>query len=490
MQNEWLQTLQNMYWIFIFVIYPVIFREAYADIGYAKLIAFYTVSFLFVVSNIVIFIYIKYQKQPLPHIFLSKKEKVLLATVAFLTLVTFIINGRYNETFFGFNDYASSFLYIETLIIVFVLISTQKINEVFFCACSSIGLIIVGGIALVQFLNYDFIHMYDSIDPVYSTLTFISTMSNVDCAGFYFAVMLPFSVYLLTKKWWNILGALGIIMSTFGVIISSSDTALVGFIIEIILIVLISIDADSYRTISFYTILFVSLGLSLIYGIRQILNETRTLSSVNILVTSLPVITFLLAISILLLFLNSKKISFKWLKVLLRASLVLIFLAPVYITIITNTLSPDKIPSSPFLSMFSSFLYFDNYWGSRRGYLWRCNLYLFSHGTVINKLFGHGACSFMNLYSNNEDLFHDMYENLYVNTLITDSHNMYLHFLLEYGLINLIAVISLLFCRLKYMKKSDNYYYRLKFCALVCAMVIAIAIMFYSIHMAFIPSIL
>ncbi|SHJ45432.1 O-antigen ligase family protein [Pseudobutyrivibrio xylanivorans] len=490
MQNEWLQTIQNMYWVFIFIIYPAIFREAYADIGNAKLIAFYAVSFLFIISNTIIFIYIKCKKQPLPQLNLVKTEKRLLATISLLTLITFIINGRYHETFFGINDYAASFLYIETLIIVFALIRTQRINEVLFCACSSVGLIIVGGIAFIQFLNYDFIHMYDSISPSYSSLTFLSTMSNVDCAGFYFAVMLPFSVFLLTKKWWNTLGALGIIMSTLGVIISSSDTALVGFIVEILLILLVSIEIKEYRNSSFYTLLFVTIGISIIYVMRRNLSVTRNLSSIYMLVTSLPVIVLLLIVSLLLLLINTKAASFKWLKILLMATIMLIFSAPVYIAIITKTVSCDRLSTSPFLSFFSNFLYFDNNWGSGRGYIWKCHLYLFSHGNIINILLGQGACSFKNLYNSNQNLFHDMYGNMYVDILLKDSHNMYLHFLFEYGLLNFLAVLSFLFCRLKYMKKSDNYYYRLKFCALVCAMVMAIAIMSYSIHMAFIPSLL
>ncbi|MBP3261829.1 hypothetical protein [Pseudobutyrivibrio sp.] len=67
---------------------------------------------------------------------------------------------------------------------------------------------------------------------------------------------------------------------------------------------------------------------------------------------------------------------------------------------------------------------------------------------------------------------------------------MYLHYMIEYGIIGLISASSLFIYRAKMMLTDTDYFFKIKGIALITAMISAIFLFFNNINMAFIPCIL
>ena len=138
---------------------------------------------------------------------------------------------------------------------------------------------------------------------------------------------------------------------------------------------------------------------------------------------------------------------------------------------------------------FDSFLYFNDSWGASRGEIWRITLDIFRNSNFINKIFGYGVHGFA----------HSYHAYCVLNSEISaielpyyDAHNMYLHFLIEYGLFGLVSAVSLFIYRVKAMLNYSNEdrFNSIKAIALITAMVNALFLFCNNINMAFIPLLL
>ncbi len=476
MTNEWLQSLNNFYCIFMLLIYPLIMRSAYYDISRAKLVAFYAISFIYIFSCLGIFIFMKIKKNALPLSNLTKAEKVWLGIGTVSILISFLLNGNYKSTLFGVYDYGSGALFLLTIIVTVFFLSLSGVNELIFCSCSAIALIITASTTILQFLN---------VSPTLEgTGGFFGTIGNRDLVGFYFVVMLPFCTNLISKKRWNILGCLGIFLGTIGIVVSNTDIAIIGFCLESTIIVAMLLkDAEKKLDAYIYT-LVVGISLLSTFILRTIFTNTYEIGDIEILFSS-PVISIpIIVLSVIGLWLHNNTMFNKTIWILAIIGCILISLYPVYIITFTILASPDNE------SLLRNGLYFDNHWGSGRGYIWRCNVYLFTHGGFVKQLFGHGAVSFYNDYMANQELFHEIYEPMYVGENLTNSHNIFLHMLYEYGIFGVVSMLGIAISALKRMVHSEPLFYKMKFVALIVAMVTGALIMSYNITMAFIPMLL
>ena len=478
MQNEWLSTIGNMYWFFMLVFYPLTIREAYMDIARAKLVSFYTISLLFFLANAVIFIVLRLKKKPLPALNISSSEKKWLVALTILITISFIKNGNYSRTMFGIYDTGTAFLFLLTIIATYLLLRFQEINEIIFASCASVGVIIVGGIAVFQYLLVDIGGMYTKLNG-FSADTFLSTMSNIDLAGFYFAIMFPFSVYLLTKGKWRFLGTAGILFAGLGIVISNTDTALIGFIFEVLIIFLISIKEAEYRKNAFIAGIILGCSLFIIMLLRMTIGATREIDFIQRMVSSPVVVVLVLAASIVGLKSSNNEKAMKVFRGSIISALILLCLYPITIILYTKFAHPTA--DSPIRNV----LFFDYLWGSNRGYIWRVNLDLFKEGSILDKLLGNGVESFGTMYQAKAEYFRDKYISLYEDKYLSDSHNTYLHVMFEYGILSLIAALGFIFTRAKNLITNENYFMKLKAVALIGALIIGIFIMSYNINMAF-----
>ena len=141
-------------------------------------------------------------------------------------------------------------------------------------------------------------------------------------------------------------------------------------------------------------------------------------------------------------------------QVLSTIALIILCVYPLYIliyTLLRGNFAEDWLP-------FDSFLLFNDSWGSSRGYIWKMSLDLFGEGSVFDKLLGLGAqgygFAYLEYVTRNP---HPGYSLPYY-----DVHNMYLHYMIEYGIIGLISACSLFIYRAKMMLTDTDYFFKIK----------------------------
>lgn len=88
----------------------------------------------------------------------------------------------------------------------------------------------------------------------------------------------------------------------------------------------------------------------------------------------------------------------------------------------------------------SEYLYFDDDWGTHRGYIWRIGLESYHHFPLIHKIFGYGPDTFGIITKYN---YYDEMIKLY-NEKFESAHNEYLQYLITIGAVGLLSYLSLL----------------------------------------------
>ncbi len=484
MKSEWLKTLKNMYIVFMLLLYPLAIRNGYSDIARAKLVFFYVISILFILGSIVIIMFERIYYKKKIETLLSKKDIKWLVMIGICLLLSFIKNGNYRNTLLGYLDYGEGFLFIICIIIVYFLLHLQNENELLFCLSATTGLILVVLVGVFQYLQYDVASMYSRTLNGFSSLTFISTMSNVDCAGYYFAIMFPFSVYLCIRDRWKLIGGIGVISSVVGILISNTDTAIVGLIFELLVLFLVSRKEKVHRLVSYYVLLLVGIGIEIIGFIRNIIDNTRELNEIQMLIASPLSGVIVICIAMVLLLVEYKEKNNVVIDIAIWICLLILCAFPMAVIMFT------AIGDANSAGILKNGIYFNNHWGSGRGYIWKCGLHLFKESSIWDKLLGNGVTSFGKIYNENRLIFNEMYEPMYINAYLCDVHNMYLHFIFEYGLLSFIAVVGYFVFRLISYFKDESYFYRIKAVALLGAMIMALITISSNIHMAFIPLLL
>ena len=83
-------------------------------------------------------------------------------------------------------------------------------------------------------------------------------------------------------------------------------------------------------------------------------------------------------------------------------------------------------------------------------------------------------------------------EQLAIQLAYYDAHNMYLHFLVEYGIFGVVSICSLFIYRVRAMLicEDNDCFYKIKAIVLITAMINAILLFCNNINMAFIPALL
>lgn len=474
--NEWLNTIGNIYWFFMLIAYPLTIRNGYQDIATSKLVFFFTFSLLFILANLTIYIISKIKNISIAKIALPKTEKIILIIIAITILITFIKNGNYSTNIYAPAEMYMSILFLGALLLVYFFIRQIPFDNLYVASLATIGASLVSILALVQYFGLNITYIFNSNIG----RTFIATMSNRDLVGFYFIIMLPFGFYLSTvpKVQHKILGIISVILISTGIVICDTDAAILCFAFELVLMALISSTNVEHAKVFAINILSIGISLGLLGLLAKLCPNTADMAFVPTLFLSPIMAGLFVGIAVILFMLvhfNRLIIT----RVLSTIALIILCLYPLYIliyTLLRGNFAEDWLP-------FDSFLLFNDSWGSSRGFIWKSSIKIFQESSLFDKLFGCGAQGYVYRF---EDL-HNRY-NLYC--FYNDAHNMYLHYMIEYGIIGLISACSLFIYRAKMILTDTDYFFKIKGIALITAMISAIFLFFNNINMAFIPCIL
>lgn len=487
MHNEWLQSIGNMYWFFMLTAYPLTVREGYFDIATSKLVFFLTLSVIFILSNFVIRSYNKIKLQvPFGVDTLPKTERFILLALSACIIITFIKNGSYLISSWGPGETHTSILFLGLVILSYLFLRITPFNKKIFTLCAVGGVTLVSIIAILQHFGFDPGNLFGAVSPYADPQTFMSTMSNRDLVGFYLVIIFPFCFYLTTMPKWNILGYIGVVTNGCAIFICDTDAALLCFGFEMVLMVFICIDKPDFAK-TFPICLFVlGVGLTIVGYLENKTEATLNLSYIHTLLIN-PIVGIAVIILSVVMYIMLKYRSPKIFKYMALIVLILLSLYPVYIAI--YTLYRNSMPKTGKKLPLDNLLYFNDKWGTTRGRLTRISLSMFNESDFLTKLFGYGVHGYpMNYYSYCQA--HN--ETAALKLAYYDAHNMYLHYLIEYGLFGLISACSLFVYRVRAMLicADEDCFFKIKAIALITAMINAIFLFCNNINMAFIPALL
>ena len=483
MQNEWLQTFNNMYCFFMLLVYPLTMRNGYFDVATTKLVFFYTVSLIFILSNIFIrLIYFIMNKDlnanPLP-----LAEKIIYLFFFLCITVTFIINYKNITYLVAPEESHNSIVFLTLCLLTLYFLRQAPINKTLFCACACIGALGVCLIAVLQHFNLDPGSLLFNVKESARGSKFKTTIGNGDIAGFYFNIILPFTFYLTTKKRWFLLGLVGFTSCTIGAVISNTDAAIACLGVEFTLLVIFCSHVSEFKY-SYPACLAVSgIGLAITGYIANKTEFTREIAFIPAFILK-PIIGLSLVGIAIVLFIILCFLPVVAVKILGILAFLCIFLYPVLISYYTTS---REIISSAKNLPYDSFLLWNNNWGSGRGWLWRISIGIFKDSDLLNKILGVGAQGYVPKYKEFCMNYPDFAQ--YEDFVYYDAHNMYIHFLVEYGIIGLISSLSLIGYRLVSLIRfaDDDCFYRTKAVAIVTSLVSAVFLFCSNVSMAFIP---
>lgn len=144
------------------------------------------------------------------------------------------------------------------------------------------------------------------------------------------------------------------------------------------------------------------------------------------------------------------KAFWKWFRIVIL-SVTAVFAAGLVIFMIYVNVAWTKHEAKEQLGALYSYLYFSNTWGTKRLRIWRAALEIYMRMSIPKKLIGVGPAGFYfasQTYLSAEELAAFANEGQLI-----DAHNIYLQYLVTYGMAGAILFIGFLFTTVRYLFK-------------------------------------
>ncbi len=440
------KTITHSYISLVLFILPLIITNAYYNITETKLWAFYILSGAYIIIQLSVFL-----------IFLLMNRNVLLKSIRFklcfldvafiLFALSYFISGVLSQygskdVLFGigsrYQGFATIILYV---VIYFVLTRTFSFSPK--CLIwAGISFSIVSVIALLNGVSVDPLGFYSELSSDNQKL-YISTIGNVNFYSAYFNILLPMLVVGFCKA--NDKKTLAIftgfvVMGSIGMVFTSSESFLLGFLLAMLLILLFLMDdkrALKRFLASCYLFLFTIAIYTNLYYSGFIKDSLNFEPSALMKFVSNPVIVCILIVLFTGLFIiaSKKPDAVIHIKKIYGIVLVIGLSLGVVSIILINTVFKDVD-----LGTLDNYLKFSEKWGTNRGQNWAFCVKEFYDAPIVSKLFGFGP-----------ETYHHLTEKtgFYRNKSLDQAHNEYLQYLISVGVFGLGAYISIIFGTIK-----------------------------------------
>lgn len=476
-RNSFISVVLGIYVLLIGVGLPIIVRNGYFDILVVKYYYYCACTILMLILTAAYFI-IKgkgnsnsYKSVSIKH-FMKKMTPIDYSVIAFILVAiisTFSSDYLY-ESFWG-NEGRLTGLFLTTWYVAsyFCVSRFWNYNKRY------IDLILGAGIFVCLFGITDYFKMDIFHFKVYmlegQRPSFTSTLGNINTYTAYVGMIVAIAVvfFIISKQirqtiWYY----LCVIISIFAIIVGVSDNAYLSLAA---LFVFLPLGVFKIKNGIFRYFIVLTTFFSIIQCVDWINyyfkeNVLGIDSAFNIIIKFeyLHYLVFgLWSVVVAWYFINRSGILnakdfrniFKrvWL-----GSIVLLFLSILYILYDCNVLN-----NSERYRGLSSYLFFNDDWGSHRGYIWRNAMECFIELPLWKKIVGYGPETFGILIMNK--VVNNSYKEVF-----DSAHNEYLHILITVGIAGLVAYLSFIFSYIKRCishKNKDPYIIAVLF-AVIC----------------------
>lgn len=425
----------NVYVAVMLLVFPLFYQDKLYNILTAKRLFYYRWTSVFVFVGIIILIILQFEK----HEGISLPKKIdpipiccLLLCVA--SVVCVLTNDYPWKNFYeGGNRKFGEMLLVLGAISILLIGKHMKWNSNII-KCYLIG---AGLVFLLEDLNafmIDPLKMMENVEALYTKLTYVATLGNVNYATAFNSIMLPFSIffYIKSEKIFD-KGLYGVILllGFAGLVACRSDSGMVAILVVLFLLFFLWVkDRTTLQSYLDIVILFLT-GITIMIRLKKLFPE-RTLSlydlsgvigffrtDIGIKVSVILLISCLLLRVVLVLYKGQKELKFKGIKIVVLLLLL--------------------VAGCGFFLMKGYSFRLDDSFGNYRGYIWKRSLMMyFQEYPFVNKLFGYGYY--------HVELLLDQYYGAEMMELLgavfLEVHNEALQYLLSVGLVGVIGYLG------------------------------------------------
>ena len=446
--------------LLLLFVFPLFLTNKYFNITLSKFEFFVIVSAVFVVLSF--FSESERGKKVENKKGVTFKERLLktdITDMSFLALIVFgavtlLVSGNGRQAFLGGDGRYMGYAFFLAAGLAYLFISRHNILQEYQLLAFELSMALACILAVFQACSVD---LFNLITPIAEQQRgiFISTFGNIDVFSAFLSISVPISMYMICFKnsksklyfVYYITAALGFA----GLMLSNSDSGYLGVFVAFWVICLLSFkDIKSLCKFSDLCALFFLTAL--VYGLLYRFDIVkREMSFLSELITNSNLVYIMTALFLVTsMFLRVIKFSSKSLKVLKTVYIaVSVFL---FVSVIGAIIYFTKINPDFDLGSFEVYLRFNDYWGSKRGFVWRIYLELYNGFPFLQKLFGCGQdCLSIAL---TRDLFNEM---VAFGNYTNNAHNEYLQYLVSIGFFGLAAYMTFVISALvKLFKDKEN----------------------------------
>ena len=436
--------------VFLFVL-PLAITNAYYNITETKLWTFYILSGLYILIQSIIFLIFTGAKGK--GFINSFRIKVSFLDIAFIlfafSYVISAIFSSYNITdvLLGTGSRYQGVVTILLYVLLYFVITRTFSFSPRCLVWMGVSFSIVSVIAILNGVSIDPLGFYSVLSTENQKL-YISTIGNINFYSAYYNIILPVLVVgfckAVDKKSLIIFGSF-VVIGSVGMVFTSSESFLLGFLIALALLLYFIMDeVKALRRFLFSCTLFIfaiTLYTRLYYSEfnKDLFNfEPSTLMRLF----SNPIISVVLVLVFLVFFIISikKPQLLSSIQKVYLISLGFCFVMGVVGIILLNTIFKDVN-----LGVFDFYLKFSDSWGTNRGQNWAFCINKFIKAPIVNKIFGYGPETYKYLTEKTD---------FYATKVLDQAHNEYLQYLISVGVVGLCAYLSIIFSTVKNIIKT------------------------------------
>lgn len=421
-----------VYLVFLMFGLPLIVTDGYFNITETKSVYFYIVSAALFCATA--FFSEKKKKSQANSLSILKSElsvtdKAMICFIVVMLVSTLI--SKYPQAWIGVNSRYQGFLTLLVYAAVYFIISRNFTAAQSFLFFSMLSFSLVSLIGVMHCFDVDILGLYDGIRSDYKTL-FISTIGNINFYSSYMCLLMPLVVCgfcLSTGKISRTVYSIALICGTFGMMVTSSESFVVGFSAALMIMPLFFYSRlHRYKRylLSIIIIVFASQVYMVIYRLHGEGNVALS-KLLSIFVNPWVALSVLAVCGAAYLIACKAPGLIKIISKVYPVVLVIFVVTIGICFILANTVGIDR---------FNGVFRITSEWGTYRGKIWRfcAKTYLYEY-SIKEKLFGTGLET---LYKITESA------RLFEGKSLDQAHNEYLQYLMTTGAVGLMSYLGLI----------------------------------------------
>ncbi len=421
-------TLVQIYISLVMLVLPLAVTDGFYNITETKSMCFYVLSILLLIPVCVNALLKAVKKKSIRFCF--SVTDIAMLIFAIVCIASAALSSYQKDVWVGEASRYQGALTLLMYVAVYFAVSRNYSFAQSFILCAVGAFSLVSLFGVLNCFDTDILGFYGSIAPKYKQ-AYISTIGNVNFYSAYFCLIFPFTVCgfcQTTGKTGRIIYALALFIGSFGMMVTSSDSFVVGFLTSMLLIPLL-LSGEKERLKRYIESIFLIMLSAQIFLLFYTSAEKKNIevSQLLKLITSpwvTAVILLICSVAYFLIMKRPKAIGF-YLKIY-RVALCAVLVATAACFSLSNTTG---------LGFTDKLFRITDEWGTYRGEIWKQCIEVYGGLSFKDKLIGIGPEALYRVVEASE---------VHKQRVLDQAHNEYLQYLLTTGVVGLSAYLCVI----------------------------------------------